>query len=348
MASQSTALVASEPPSTALVTLMDKWGVTETELVVIKRQICPGASNSELVVFMNMAAVCSLNPFVKPPLIWAYKRSDKPDEKLIIDLSIDGLRLVANRHKDYEGQTPPQWCGPDEVWRNLWLSNENPVAARVGVYRKGYREAQIGIAYGREAPLTKEGRLFPIWKARFCYMLAKNAERQALKRTFQQDNMNNLTRAAYAADKGEVLEPNAEAKQWAADRRRDQALNDTPKAAGVFMAESEEGEPDEWLEQFAMAADDERQIDPETGEILNGNPAQASVPLDESIPMPPAAAPIEALPPEAYWRGRWNLCRDHVDVDRYWADMRNSVKSGKCPTEVWNKLRKELGPKAST
>ena len=218
-------------PGGPLVSLMDRWGVNDAELTVIRQQICAMANDSELLMAMNFAAGMRFNPFARPPLLWAYKRTSNPDEKLTIDVSIDGLRMIANRSHDYEGQTAQQWCGADAIWKDVWVSEDRPVAARVGVYRHGYREPIYGIVYATQAPKTKDGQLYPIWRTHFAFMLAKNAERQALRRAFQQDIDTQIAHAETTAIEGVVIEPDADTKRWARDRRVQEAPLVPPKAA---------------------------------------------------------------------------------------------------------------------
>ena len=50
--------------------------------------------------------------------------------------TIQALRTIAQNSKLWDGETSPQYCGPDEVWKDIWLSDEPPMAARASVMRK--------------------------------------------------------------------------------------------------------------------------------------------------------------------------------------------------------------------
>jgi len=93
--------------------------------------------------------------------------------------SIDGLRVVASRTGEYEGQAPTQWCGADAVWVDVWLADEPPHAARVGVYRAGFREPLVVVSLFREAAKQTKP-----WQQMPALMLAKVAEAQALRKAF--------------------------------------------------------------------------------------------------------------------------------------------------------------------
>ena len=91
-------------------------------------------------------------------------------------------------------------------------------------------------------------------------------------------------------------------------------------------------------------------MDPETGEISDGveEPAKKinTSPQWEwgDVPPPPATGKrlIDDIPPEKYWRSRWNLVRDERDRAKYVKELQDSVKRGKCPAEVWNLLDQEF------
>lgn len=188
------------------------------------------APAADLAVFLNFAQRTGLDPFARQ--IYMIGRNSQGGKKWTIQASIDGLRIVAERSGDYAGQTPVEYCGPDGVWRDVWIGNSSPVAARVGVLRNGFSAPLYAVAYYDEYVQTdRDGKPTSMWASKPKLMLAKCAEALALRKAFPND-----LAGLYTADEM----GNAEARQtpaWTPSANDDEPITD------VVTGEMIEAEP---------------------------------------------------------------------------------------------------------
>lgn len=171
--------------SNALTITQDQTEFTPKQLSVLENLGVQGAAPQEIAMFFDYCQRTGLSPWARQ--IYMIGRWDKKlgRQKYVVQVSIDGQRLFAERSGEYEGQTAPQWCGPDGQWVDVWLANEPPQAARVGVWRKNFREPTYCVArLSSYMPLTRDGRPQGLWGTMPDVMLAKCAESLALRKTF--------------------------------------------------------------------------------------------------------------------------------------------------------------------
>lgn len=160
----------------------DWW--SDKQLAGLKQLGIDRASNGDLAVFMHVAQRTGLDPFARQ--IYMIERQGKQT----IQTGIDGFRLVARRAVDAAGESLAisggEWCGADGQWRDVWLEDAPPSAARVVVKRGGHEF--VGVALFREYAQTKrDGSLMAQWATRSAGMLAKCAEALALRKAFPMD-----------------------------------------------------------------------------------------------------------------------------------------------------------------
>jgi len=167
---------------------------TPDQVALIKRTYCNPkdrqASDDELALFIYQCERTGLDPFSRQ--IYAVFRYEGKQaqrrEVMKIQTSIDGLRLTAERTGKYEGQTAPAWCGTDGVWKEVWLEDGPPAAAKVGVWKVGAREPTWGVArFKSYAEYMQSGGLHFIWKTMGDVMISKCSEALALRKAFPQE-----------------------------------------------------------------------------------------------------------------------------------------------------------------
>jgi phage recombination protein Bet len=159
------------------------------KIALMRRTIARGASEDELALFVEQCKRTGLDPFARQ--IYSVRRkqwnshSRSYEEAQVIQVSIDGFRLIADRTHKYAGQVGPWWCGPDGEWKEVWLSDEPPAAAKVGVMRRDFHQPLFAIALFKSYVQTNsQGDPISRWKTDPAGMIAKCAEALALRRAF--------------------------------------------------------------------------------------------------------------------------------------------------------------------
>lgn len=264
-------------PSSDVATI-PRQQFTPAQVKLLRDTLMPEATHDEMMVMVGSCVHSGLDPFAYPRQIHAIQLWNDTHKcyRWTPCPSIDGLRLIAARSDEYEGQTKPEWCAEDGVWRDIWLSDDPPAAARVGVWRRGFREPTYGVAKWKsfrktyKDKKTGEKRLKPTWEELPDHMLAIRAEAIALKKAFP----NETIRFRVTVVEGKPLELSEQEEMIEPDYRE---VKPPPTKEQVKQINDELFGEDTWM-------------DDANGATESATPAATT----EAAPGPPAETPAPA------------------------------------------------------
>lgn len=157
---------------------------TEEQRCMIRNSFANGASDQEFAVLLEMASMRRLNPFLRQVHFVKRWDSQRGAHVWAVQVSIDGMRAIAERTGLYAGQDEPEFVeGTDGV----------PVLCKVRVWRKDWPRPAVGVAHWAEYVQTIRDRATskdvpgPMWRRMPHVMLAKCAESIALRKAFPED-----------------------------------------------------------------------------------------------------------------------------------------------------------------
>lgn len=153
-------------------------------LDLIKKTYAKGTSDAEFELFIGVCKRLGMDPMAGQ--IYCMPTFDDSGRTFKAVVSIDGYRSIAEDSGEYAGQTKPEWFDLDtNTWVEVWYGEENPVAARIGVHRNGFREPLYRVArYDAYVQTTKEGKPNRQWRKFGAEQLLKCAEALALRAAF--------------------------------------------------------------------------------------------------------------------------------------------------------------------
>lgn len=151
---------------------------SKPQIEILKRTVAAGVTTEEFYFFLEVCKARGLNPFNRE--IYAIPRKGK----MTIQVGIDGFRLLAERSGKYRGQLGPYFCGPDGVWRDEWIEDGPPVAAKVGIKRPDFDETMWAVARYKSYVQIKDGRPTESWEKFPDILIAKCAEALCIRKTY--------------------------------------------------------------------------------------------------------------------------------------------------------------------
>ena len=157
---------------------------TPEQRQLIRDTFANGCTDGEFAVLMEIARARRLSPLLRQ--IHFVQRWDGERHRMVwsAQVSIDGLRAIAERTGLYQGQDEPEFVENEDGTIKL---------CRVRVYRSDWPRPAVGVAYWAEYVQTTRdkatGKTRPttMWARMPHVMLAKVAESIALRKAFPED-----------------------------------------------------------------------------------------------------------------------------------------------------------------
>jgi phage recombination protein Bet len=164
-----------------------KHGFDQEQVKLIKATIMSGKStptDNDLALFGMICQKAGLDPFAKQ--IFAIERGGK----WTFQISVDGLRAIADRTGLYAGSDEPLYDEGLDVYEFEETGRNIPKVCKVTVWKivQGQRCPFVGVARYADFCQSYNGKPSGLWEKMPSHMLAVRAETQALRKAFPQCN----------------------------------------------------------------------------------------------------------------------------------------------------------------
>src|SRR5271154_18647 len=120
------------------------------ELDIFKKHFAPANTpNDAWQIFIEKCRTYRLSPMRGQMCLVGRWDSSAGKTVYTPQITIGGLRALALRTGQFEGTTEPEWGDEEGNFYKLWPKKlgKHPYAARIGVYRAGFRAPVWGVAY---------------------------------------------------------------------------------------------------------------------------------------------------------------------------------------------------------
>lgn len=183
-----TTAVAERETSTNLVIASEQTFFNDSQRAALVQMGLGDAPRGDIEAFFHQAKRSGLDPFARQ--IYMIERRSKVRgqwvTKYTIQTSIDGFRVIRDRKGTFRGMEE-HWCGTDGAWRDVWLEDQPPAAARITLHLDGFVKPITAVArYDEYVPL-RDGSPTGQWGKMPALMTSKVAEALALRKAYPQD-----------------------------------------------------------------------------------------------------------------------------------------------------------------
>lgn len=289
----------------ALAIQPDQTDWTPAQAAVLQQSgIDDDVTGAELSGFLHLCQRTKLDPFSRQ--IYLIGRKDKRAGRKVFtpQTGIDGYRVIAHRviaeTREAFGYEDTLWCDTSGRWRDVWLANEAPAAAKVTVLRNGQRFSAVAL-YREYVQTDYNGNPTRMWKNMGANQIAKCAEALALRKAFPHD----LAGVYTAEEMAQADNPEPHLRAVSAGPQVDQWSTPAPSAQQRdFVAEARAAsDADEvrriWSEAKAAGLDETRLGHiAAVGKSLTAQPtpkpAEADEPIEGEVLSPEESAARDA------------------------------------------------------
>lgn len=220
---------------------------TKEQIILLKKTLLGQFSPEEQELFIVRCERDRLDPFSgqihptkRKTKIWE-KGKEVYIDKLVTVIGIYGLIARAVRTGQYDG-CEVFWCGPGGTWKEEWLEEENPAAAKAVIHVKNRSRPEIAIArwfsFAQEIKTDKGYELSKFWRTMPDYMLSKCARAAALRGAFP-DQLSGLFLKEELGSQPELEIISGDEEKIASTQERERQV----KIPGAKMVESKGERP---------------------------------------------------------------------------------------------------------